>query len=605
LFKRWFATHTLLLTALLVAAPAAAGTLTLAWDANPETNIVGYRIAYGTTPGSHPTVVDVGTSLTWQIRGLQDGQKYYLVVMAYNSNGLVSDPSDEVAANVTGLTALVGNGTMPAPTGQPISWKALAATGTGTTPYEFRFWRYSQVTGVWTSVQDYSTSNTYTWTPAAAEEGTYAVQAWARVQGSTENYESYRSTGMFAVANGPIKVGALESNIALPASVGASITWTAKAEGGPAPLQYSFWRYDERTGAWVQAQAFGASNTYTWTPAANDLGRHAVQVWVKGAGSGAATFDAYRGTGFFDVRNAPLMISALSSDVRLPVGVGQPITWKATAAGGPGGLEYQFWRFSTSGNWVIGQPWGNSNSYTWTPSSTGSYAVQVWIRRQGQTPLAGYEAYRSSGVFQVSNSTPAFASLTSDVAAPFGANAPVTFTANATGGPGPLQYRFWLYNQARDTWSMLSDYNNGNSVTWIPGNDDAGTYALQAWVRRPASSAQYDAWQGTGFFQVGNFAPTVKSLVSDGGAAVRAGTPITATATSSGGPGRLEYRFWRYSVATGQWSMVQDYSWDRTVKWVPGSSDTGNYMFAVWVRRPGATSDYEAYLFSDPFQVIP
>ena len=46
------------------------------------------------------------------------------------------------------------------------------------------------------------------------------------------------------------------------------------------------------------------------------------------------------------------------------------------------------------------------------------------------------------------------------------------------------------------------------------------------------------AWQGTGFFQVGNFAPTVKSLVSDGGAAVRAGTPITATATSSGGPGR-------------------------------------------------------------------
>ena len=141
MFKRWFATHTLLLTALLVAAPAAAGTLTLAWDANPETNIVGYRIAYGTTPGSHPTVVDVGRSLTWQIRGLQDGQKYYLVVMAYNSNGLVSDPSDEVAANVTGLTALVGNGTMPAPTGQPISWKALAATGTGTTPYEFRFWR--------------------------------------------------------------------------------------------------------------------------------------------------------------------------------------------------------------------------------------------------------------------------------------------------------------------------------------------------------------------------------------------------------------------------------------------------------------------------------
>lgn len=606
MFDRSMLSKTLVVGALLAAAaPASAGTLTLAWDPNPETNIAGYRVAYGTAPGSHPTVVDVGNKLNVQIRNLQDGQKYYVVVMAYNTAGLVSAPSQEIAGNVTGLTALVSDFTTPTPTGQAITWTALTGTNS-VTPYEFQFWRYSQTTGAWAVVQPYSPTNTFTWTPASTDLGTYAVQAWARAVGSTEAYESYRSTGMFTVADGPIKVGSLETNRALPASEGAPITWTAKAIGGPAPLQYSFWRYDERAGSWVQAQPFGASNTYTWTPSSNDLGRHAVQVWVKGAGSTTATFDAYRSTGFFDIRNAPLQISALKSDVTLPTGSGQPITWKATAAGGPGALEYQFWRFSqTSGGWQVGQAWGSNDTWSWTPTATGTYAVQVWVRRAGQTPLAGYEAYRSSGLFQVTNGTPSITALTTSVAAPFGQNAPVTFTANATGGPGPLEYRFWLYNQARDTWATLQNYSTNNTVTWVPRGDDSGTYALQAWVRRPASSAQWDAWKDTGFFQVGNTAPVISAFTSDLGPALKTGTPMSMSVKASGGPGRLEYRFWRYSMQTGQWSMVQEYSWDATLKWVPGTADTGTYLFSVWVRRAGSQADYETSLVSSPVQIIP
>ena len=79
---------------------ASADTVTLAWDANPEPNIAGYVIAYGTSPGNHPSTVDVGNRTTWQLPGLAAGQRYYFVVRAYNTAGLMSADSAEAETHV-------------------------------------------------------------------------------------------------------------------------------------------------------------------------------------------------------------------------------------------------------------------------------------------------------------------------------------------------------------------------------------------------------------------------------------------------------------------------------------------------------------------------
>ena len=585
-----------LVAALLYSSAASAGTITIAWDPNPEGDIAGYRIAYGTSPGSHPTVVDVGNQATWQLRGLQDGLRYYFVVMAYNRLGGVSAPSAEISGNVVGLTAINSDMTSPTPTGKPITWTALSGLGP---LLQYQFWRFSQTTGAWTMVRNYSLSNTYTWTPAEGEEGTYAIQAWARLAGSNESFETWRTTGFFSVANGPIKVGSLASSVALPAASGTPVTWTAKASGGPMPLQYQFWKYSEVAGTWTMVQDYSTSPTYTWTPAGSDLGRHALQVWVRGAGS-TAGYDAYRSSGIFEVRNSPVGVAALTSSVQFPAGTGAPITWTAVASGA-GPLEYSFYRFSQStGRWTTVQAWGPSPSYTWTAPSTGTYSLQVWVRRQGST--ASYDAYRSTDVFRITNGTPTVRSITTNVAAPYGTEAPVTFSVDASGGPGPLQYSFWLYNQARDTWSQVSPYSTNPTFTWTPSQGDAGSYAMQAWVRRPATTAAYDAWGSTGLFGVGNVTASLQSVtVSEPSAA--AGTPVTVAALGSGGPGSLEYKFFRYSASTGQWNVVQDYSWDSTFSWVPGTSERGSHTFQVWIRRAGSTSPYEGYLSSSPVQI--
>ncbi len=68
----------------------------LEWDANPETDISGYKVSYGTSSGVYPNVVDVGTNPSTSISDLTEGTTYYFAVSAVNESGLQSSLSSEI-----------------------------------------------------------------------------------------------------------------------------------------------------------------------------------------------------------------------------------------------------------------------------------------------------------------------------------------------------------------------------------------------------------------------------------------------------------------------------------------------------------------------------
>ena len=69
--------------------------ITLAWNQNPESDIAGYEVKYGTVNGgTYGTTVSAGNSTTTQVSGLSEGVTYYFVVVAYNTAGLRSDDHD-------------------------------------------------------------------------------------------------------------------------------------------------------------------------------------------------------------------------------------------------------------------------------------------------------------------------------------------------------------------------------------------------------------------------------------------------------------------------------------------------------------------------------
>jgi hypothetical protein len=88
-----------LLSVFLAFSPSilAASGVSLAWNANPENNITGYRVSYGTSSGVFPNVVNVGTNPIAYISGLYEGTTYYFVVAAVNQAGLQGEASDETS----------------------------------------------------------------------------------------------------------------------------------------------------------------------------------------------------------------------------------------------------------------------------------------------------------------------------------------------------------------------------------------------------------------------------------------------------------------------------------------------------------------------------
>jgi hypothetical protein len=75
---------------------AVAETVSIAWDANVETDVAGYRVYYGNSPGAYSKTVDVGNTTTATLQNLTPGATYYLATTAYNTSGVESLPSDEV-----------------------------------------------------------------------------------------------------------------------------------------------------------------------------------------------------------------------------------------------------------------------------------------------------------------------------------------------------------------------------------------------------------------------------------------------------------------------------------------------------------------------------
>ena len=91
--------------------PAGTATVTLAWNPNPETDITGYQLSYGTTPGVHPNIIEAGLNTTTTVAGLTEGTTYYFVVSACNLSGLRSTSSSEISYQIpvtpTGEVSLI------------------------------------------------------------------------------------------------------------------------------------------------------------------------------------------------------------------------------------------------------------------------------------------------------------------------------------------------------------------------------------------------------------------------------------------------------------------------------------------------------------------
>jgi len=64
------------------AADAAAPAVSLTWMPNPEANLAGYKLHFGSSSGNYSTVLDVGAVLKAPLPPMILGQTYYVTLSA-------------------------------------------------------------------------------------------------------------------------------------------------------------------------------------------------------------------------------------------------------------------------------------------------------------------------------------------------------------------------------------------------------------------------------------------------------------------------------------------------------------------------------------------
>src|SRR5918992_5956658 len=142
---------------------AQAGQVTLAWNANTDPTLGGYRLYYGQASGNYTANVDVGKQTSYTLTGLTDGKTYYFAAKAYNTGKTVWSGFSNQVSKTIATTAPEANFSA-SPTSGPASLEVIFTnSSTNATAYS---WDFNGDGTTDTTAQNpahtYTTAGTYT-----------------------------------------------------------------------------------------------------------------------------------------------------------------------------------------------------------------------------------------------------------------------------------------------------------------------------------------------------------------------------------------------------------------------------------------------------------
>ncbi len=255
--------------------------------------------------------------------------------------------------------------------GDAVTWTAEAAGGSGTLKYCFYVFKDGKIA----ERGSYGTAKTYTYTPAAA--GIYTARVYVKDAAGT--VVNQMSSAVEAAA-APITVSLTVDKSR--ATLNEGVKWTATASGGTGSFQYCFYVF--KNGKIKERGSYGAANVYNYTP--TEAGTYTVRVYVKDSAGTVKTQEGGQCVAF-----APIVITGLEPSITEGF-EGEPITWTASAVGGSGGLEYNFYIYRSLGkkqNEVIKKSGWTTDTSCWVYGDyIGYYNCRVYVRDKAGTQVS-------------------------------------------------------------------------------------------------------------------------------------------------------------------------------------------------------------------------
>jgi hypothetical protein len=183
----------------------------------------------------------------------------------------------------------------PQNTGTVVTFTAQGLGGTGSYEYMFRLKSGKS----WTTVQNFSSSNTWVWNTKGIKATIYTIQVYVRTAGTFSTYDAqtsvtYKLLAPSKTTGATLTVTSTTSNTTINTStsavmdvsmfsVGDDLKFKVQGEGGIQRYEYQFERKSGKS--WVVVQSYSDADSWTWNTANLASGKYSARVKVRSYGT--------------------------------------------------------------------------------------------------------------------------------------------------------------------------------------------------------------------------------------------------------------------------------------------------------------------------------
>jgi N-acetylmuramoyl-L-alanine amidase len=464
----------------------------------------------------------------------------------------------------------------------------ITAEGINASEALYKFVAINTATGQQTVLQDYSHTNSITWTPSSY--GSYQIKAYIKSPSSPYEFDAYTTHNVTIEKEQPEETATTIESIKVDKAnvyTGKPFTATAQASSQNKPL-YKFWIGQQSSSgnwSWSVIQNYSEKNFVTYT--INKPGNYRVSVYVKDSASSKDPEVLKQCD--VSVGNFPTTIESIKvNKTNVYTGKSFTATAQATSQNKP---LYKFWigQEASDGNWSwsVIQNYSEKNSVTYTIKKAGDYRVSVYVKDSASSKDP--EVLKQCDV-SVGNFPTTIESIKVNKTNVYTGKS-FTATAQATSQNKPL-YKFWIGQEASDgnwSWSVIQNYSEKNSVTYTIKK--AGDYRVSVYVKDSASSKDPETLKQCDVY-VRDFQTAIESISVDK-TEVYSGNSFTATAQAISLNTPL-YKFYIGEQINGgnwSWTVIQNYSKKNSVTYT--MKKPGHYRVSAYVKDSASSKDPE------------
>ena len=231
-------------------------------------------IVYNKTTGTWGVVQNYSSKNTCTWTKGSAGDRYFYVDVKDAAGNVARSEALNVKIEATAPKVTLTGSSETVNAGAKLTLTAQTTLGSGCT---YKFIIFNPATNQWFKLQDFSSSNTFTWT--AGSDGTRLF--YVDVKDADGNVTRSKALNV-TIGNGSANWLSVKATVSSNTSkTGDKITFTAEGVGGKAGYTYKMVVYNKTTKTWGLVQNFNANNKITWT--AGSAGDREFYIDVKDA----------------------------------------------------------------------------------------------------------------------------------------------------------------------------------------------------------------------------------------------------------------------------------------------------------------------------------